>query len=280
MLLTRGNTVATLFLTASVVGFGGVLLGLSTLTQRQATAAAPGNTRQEAQPTPPSSPDEEKRAQEALKTAEARYKEAAIRLEEATKQLQAARANHERLEAARNAGAIRQHLQSLDWVFLRTGTDVAPSGKPVTTIHLRSTNRKGPAANELSDFLSLEVPLAKDVKVRLGGREGKVADLRMGMRVSLQLARAGPEVVKIDATSIRSGAGAVLKAIDTGKKTITVTLGEKVTLEGLPLDEDDTPVSIEDRRGRLTDLKPGMRVFLSLGVRGGLVVVRQIQASK
>jgi hypothetical protein len=266
----RAKTTAAL--AASVAGVGIGLLTLATLTQRPAEAAP--------QPRAPAREDEEKRAQQALAAAEARYKEAAARLAEATKQLEAARANQERARAARAAGALRRQFQSVDWYFLRAGTEGSPSGLPVTTIRITATNKKGLAASEPIPFLSLEVPLAKGVEVQLDGREGKVTDLRLGARIALRLARDGAEVVKIEATSPRRGAFPVLKAIDARKNTITVALPEKGTLENLPVDEDEPRFSIDDRRGQLTDLKPGMRVFLSLAVRNGVIVVREAHTNK
>jgi hypothetical protein len=279
MLRTTGNTSAALLLAASAAGLGAGLLTLSILDQRPARAAAPGNTRQEAQPQPPpAKDDDEKRVLEAIKTAESRYKEAAARLEEARKRLREVRARQDRLWAARNAAAIQQKLQSQAWAFLRTGTEGTPSGMAVTTIRVRSAIINGAGSQGI--FLSLELPLAKDVRVEIDGRERKVTDLRLGMRLSLRLAKEGLAVVKIDATSRRPGAVPVLKAVDTRTKTITVALGEKVTLEGLSVDEDGTDLDIEGRTARLTDLKPGMRVSLILRARNGLIVVQKIHAIK
>jgi hypothetical protein len=191
--------------------------------------------------------------------------------------LRAARESFEKVKKARNvvAGrALRQQIQSFDWLFVKA--DATEMTIRVTSMDRRPGGLKQGAR---ADSLSLDLPLGRVVKVSIDGREGKLTDLSASMQVSLRMAADFPEVIQIDATSTRRAPDQVLKAVDVANGTISVTVGEKVTLEGIPVDEAEIKIDDEEDR-RLKDLRPGMRVSLDLSVRDGLIVVKRIVARK
>jgi RNA polymerase sigma factor (sigma-70 family) len=118
-----------------------------------------------------------------------------------------------------------------------------------------------------------EFAVDRDAKILIDGKPGELTDLKPDMRLSLRLAPGKAAVVRIDATSPED---AILKAAEVEKNTITVTTGGKEVT--LPL----SPEAKLTRNGyatfQFTDLKPGMRLDLQLGVEGDRIVVRAIKA--
>jgi RNA polymerase sigma factor (sigma-70 family) len=135
-----------------------------------------------------------------------------------------------------------------------------------------------------------DVPVAAGARVVLDGKERRLADLRVGMwidHVDLVLAGGKPTATWISAATRKQNDPEELRllAVDAGKKAITV----KKLLGGntmhLPLATNAKVVVRAVRDGKklagkvaeLADLKPGMRVSLSLAAAQGGVVVKGIE---
>jgi hypothetical protein len=98
------------------------------------------------------------------------------------------------------------------------------------------------------------------------------------MRLSLKLAPGQPVVARIDAQSPTSGGVVVVKATDADAKTITVAVGGRELT--LAVAADVQVASNAAGRGDLTDLTPGMRASLTLGVEKDRFVVKRILGKK
>src|SRR5262249_19249599 len=125
--------------------------------------------------------DQEKEAREALRAAE-------DKLRAAEAEVKLARANLERAKIAQLAqkeALLRQQLQSLEWGV--EGAGVAGGG--VFTLRLRHSHRL---------FLA-GLPVARDARVSIDNVPGKVAGLKVGMRLGLRLAADDLVVTRIDA---------------------------------------------------------------------------------
>jgi hypothetical protein len=132
----------------------------------------------------------------------------------------------------------------------------------------------GPDRRPLGIWKLNDYPVDKGAKVVIDGKPGELKDLKPEMRVTLRLAPGKVAVTRIDATSPED---AVLKAADVEKNTITVaTGGKEITLTLSPkakVTQKNRNVSYE-----LTDLKPGMRLDLQLGVEDEKLVVVAVKA--
>jgi hypothetical protein len=115
--------------------------------------------------------------------------------------------------------------------------------------------------------------VAKDAVIVIDGKEGKLADMRSGMQVSLQMALDHPVITRIDATT---PGRTILKGVDVEKKTITVTIGDQEWTAPLAA---DAKIAVADTQNpQVSDLKAGMRVNLHLAADGDRIVVKSIQA--
>ena len=266
MLLTKWNRPAAVAL-AGAVGLAVVVFAPAGRAHRHADAAE--NVRSTQPGAVPQQPeDKEKQAKKTLEAAE-------TRLKEAQDQLRAAQENYNKAKAAQNAVAwviTLRPLQSLNWFLVEASATKQ-------TISVKSTDHHGLRPGQRVDSLSLTLFLAKDVQVFIDGQEGSVKDLGQGMQVSLRLAENQPEVIRIDATSTKRTQEQVLKEVDVAKKTISVTIGEKVTLEKLPVERAAVEIETRDD-SELEDLKPGMHVSLELSIKDGQIAVRRIVARK
>jgi hypothetical protein len=204
--------------------------------------------------------DQEKQAREAVQAAEAQ-------LRAAEAQLKLARANYERernVQLARKEAPLRQRLQSVEWT-LKEARDAGAG-----TFILR-----------LDHFKRLELgnlPVARDARVSIDNAPGKLADLKVGMRLGLRLAADDLVVTGIDAFSREELTDYRVKEVDMAKNTLSVTRAGKDFLPGVYV--GDAEVCIEDEEVDLKAIKPGMRVSLSLVANGGQLEVRKIQARK
>ena len=118
-----------------------------------------------------------------------------------------------------------------------------------------------------------DYPVDKGATVVIDGKAGELKDLKPEMRVTLRLVPGKAAIARIDATSPED---AVVKAIDVKANTITVsTGGTEVTLTL-------SPKAKVSRNGyasyQFTDLKPGMRLDLQLGVEDDRLVVLAVKA--
>jgi hypothetical protein len=128
-----------------------------------------------------------------------------------------------------------------------------------------------------------DVPLAKDAKVFIDGREAKLADLTRDMRLMIRLAEDRSSIRRIEARRVlREQVDVILKSVDLASHSITVGMGGLSTITALPVAKD-ARIRIEawSERGLERDLRrlqPGMRVSLELGVEKGRIVVRGMRA--
>jgi hypothetical protein len=123
-----------------------------------------------------------------------------------------------------------------------------------------------------------DFPVDRGAKVCIEGKEGRLADLKEGMRLTLKLAAGEPAVARIDARLIPSGGDTVLKAADAAAKTITITLGGKELT--LAVAADVQVITNTTGVGQFKDLEPGMRLSLALAVEKDRIVVKRILAKK
>ncbi len=113
----------------------------------------------------------------------------------------------------------------------------------------------------------------------IDGATGKLADLKVGMRLGIRLAADDLAITVIDAHSPEALSDYRVKEVDRAKKTLSVTRDGKDFVSGLFVGDAD--VYVEGEGGLdLTDLEPGMRVSLSFVASGGQLMVRKIQARK
>jgi hypothetical protein len=117
------------------------------------------------------------------------------------------------------------------------------------------------------------VAVAKDARVVIDGREGKLTDLRRGMQVSLVMAKGGPAAARVEASTT---GGAVLKAADAEKRAITLQVRGREWIAPLAR---DAVITVAGKQGaKLSDLKPGMRLSVQLGVEADRIVAKVVLA--
>jgi hypothetical protein len=206
----------------------------------------------------PAADDQEKQAHEALREAEAK-------LQMAQEQVKLAQANYERAKKAlvvKNQAPLRQRLQSVEWTL----KEVKAAGAGTYILRLDHFKRL-----ELANL-----PVARDARVSIDNAPGKLADLKVGMRLGLRLAADDLVVTGIDAVTPEDLNDFQVKEVDVAKKTLSVTRGGKDFLTGLFVGDAE----IEVGNGALTDLKLGMRVSLSFEADGDQLRVRTISARK
>jgi hypothetical protein len=204
--------------------------------------------------------DQEKKAREELQAAEAQ-------LRAAEAQVKLARAKYERAKNAQFAqkeAALRQQLQSVEW----TVEKIQAAGTGEFTLRLSHFQR-----------LSLtDLPVARDAAVSIDNVPGKVADLKIGMRLELRLAADHLVVTKIDAFTPEQPKHYLIKEVDVAKKTLSVTRAGKEFVTSLSV--GDAEILLEGDECDLKDLKPSMQVSLSFVATGGQLSLRRIQARK
>jgi RNA polymerase sigma factor (sigma-70 family) len=172
-----------------------------------------------------------------------------------------------------------QYVESQDWAL--TGVDAENrtlSAKLFRWIGEYAGGNKAlevlePDRRPLGIWKLNDYPVDKDAKVVIDGKPGELKELKPEMRVTLRLVPGKAAVARIDATSPED---AVLKAADVEKNTITVATGGKETMLTL------SPKAKLTRNGyasfEFTDLKPGMRLDLQIGVEEGKIVVVALKA--
>jgi RNA polymerase sigma factor (sigma-70 family) len=122
------------------------------------------------------------------------------------------------------------------------------------------------------------LPVPEKAEIHIDSKEGTLAALQAGMRLTLKLAAGQPTVVCIDAHSVSSGGEAILKAVDVDAKTISVSLGGKDLT--LTTSTDVLVLVNNGAKGGLASLERGMRVSLMLGVDKDRLSVKRILAKK
>src|SRR5262249_10546954 len=149
--------------------------------------------------------DQEKEAREALRAAE-------DKLRAAEAEVKVARANLERAKNAQLAqkeAPLRQQLQSLEWAM----EEVRDAGGGAFTLRLSHVQRL---------FLT-DLPVARDARVSIDNVPGKVAGLKVGMRLGLRLAADDLVVTRIDALTPEELKDYLVKEVNMANKTLSVT---------------------------------------------------------
>jgi hypothetical protein len=106
--------------------------------------------------------------------------------------------------------------------------------------------------------------------------------------LSLRFAADKSAITRTDASSQKADYDSVLKAIDAIQDTISVSLGRKSLTLALLLAKDADIITAcktngrwtYDRKAKLTDLEPGMRVCLTVELDAGKMVVKFIKGDK
>jgi hypothetical protein len=208
--------------------------------------------------------------------------DAGTRLQKAQQELRAAQAAYDKAKAAKGsavwAAAYRQQLESLDWVFLEASVANKTIRVMTSSDYTKDLRGRDVREPDLLNTTFLTLPLGKDFEVLMDGRNGDITALQLGMPVSLRLADGRPEVSRIEARALKPTPTYVLRAVDIKKHTISVMIGGRVSLDGLPADAARLEFTEED--GTFEDLRPGMRVGLTLSAQDGQLVVRRIVATK
>jgi hypothetical protein len=208
----------------------------------------------------PAADEQEKKAREELQAAEAL-------LQAAEAQVKLARAKYERAknaQVAQKEAALRQRLQSVEW----TVEEIRAAGAGAFTLRLSHFQRL---------FLTA-LPVARDARVSIDNVPGKLADLKVGMRLDLRLAADDLVVTKIDAFTPEELHDYRVKEVDAAKQTLSVSRAGKEFVTGLFV--GDAGIFLEGEESDLTKVKPGMQVSLSFVVTGGQLSLRKIQARK
>jgi hypothetical protein len=120
----------------------------------------------------------------------------------------------------------------------------------------------------------MQVGVAENVQVVIDGLAAGLGDLQRGMQVNVQMANGQPVITRIDA--ITPGKVTVT-AIDADKRVITVSLGGQDWTAAVAGDATITVPGNE--QAQLSDLSPGMRVGVTMGVDGGRIVVKSLLAN-
>ncbi len=134
------------------------------------------------------------------------------------------------------------------------------------TVTIKINNRRtGPMAKTFE--------LAKDIAVLRDGKAAKLSDLKPGGHVALKLSADQKTVVGISV--VGSTVQAPLKAVDAAKNTITITTE---TRQGkvdktFPVAKD-AKVTVDGKEAKLSDLKAGATVVLTLSAEDGNTVIQ------
>jgi RNA polymerase sigma factor (sigma-70 family) len=194
--------------------------------------------------------------------------------------------------AKSNEAGMGWHLQQAVWVLTKVD-----AGRRTVSVRSQPT---GPALNPKvnngrlrlpMDGVSLHaLPVAKGAKFQLDGKEAKLPQLKAGMRLSLTTAKTSLMITGIKATSPAPDARYTVKEVDALRNTVTVTVGKDgPTLEALPVAKDAEIQAewlniklgaFESQKRKLSALRGGMSVRLTITLEGGKLLVKAIQFSE
>jgi hypothetical protein len=120
--------------------------------------------------------------------------------------------------------------------------------------------------------------VAKDAPVTLDGRRGKLADLKPGMSVALRLSAVYPLAFGI--TAAGPEVECLIRAVDGGRRTLTVELlRPHLVVPGLDV-APGAEIRLDDRKGALEDLRPGMTARVQLAAEADRREVLRISAAR
>jgi RNA polymerase sigma factor (sigma-70 family) len=196
--------------------------------------------------------------------------------------------------ASATPAPLRQTLDTLPWVL----THVDPAKHTVSVwmrtkanwvteedlvfaniLNINSWNTTPVPQTPPGSRLCMEsLPISRSTKVTIDGKDGNLAGLKVGMRVSLKFATEEPVVMSLDAQSVPSDGEVMLKSLDTDARTITITLaGKELTLAVSP----DVQIFLNTTgRGTFKDLTAGLYLSLTLGVERDRIAVQRILGRK
>jgi hypothetical protein len=196
--------------------------------------------------------------------------------------------------AAKGAG-VRKVLEAVDWTVTDVDADKGTLSVDDHATYVQTGNPKlaviaTPNGLAASGLALLNLPVARDAKITLDGKEAKLKDLAAGMHAFLRTEGDDAVITRVVATSPRPGVFRyVLKAVDAKAGTITATLAEKnLDLESVPVAKDAQVRFFEApgggaalRDAKLEDLQPGMHLALELAAdKDGKIAVKSILATK
>ena len=193
---------------------------------------------------------------------------------------------------AKQSAEMWRHLESQRWYL--SEVNLKKNAVSVRLMGLDSGQRtaifspdgKLVSTNRASAFVLEEVPLAKDAKIIIDGKEGKLQDLKDelvkvsfdgskgNVTLSLEFTDRKLSIARIHATTPKRTGWPVLVKTDIVKNTITVALmGKDVTLSL----RNDAKIYLYTKVAELKDLKPGMSVELRLGADGERIAVTEVR---
>jgi RNA polymerase sigma factor (sigma-70 family) len=177
--------------------------------------------------------------------------------------------------------SLGRHVESLTWLL----TSVDTRKKTLSASWMRSVGHSTGWTSTFVDFEAeyrtpepvghfylKDVPLAERAQVFIDGQEGRLEDLKRGMRLTVRMATGKTGLVLVEAHTQT----VLVTGIDVQKNTLTVrTMGKDVTV---PVAKNARVLlAYHSGEHKFTDLKVGMRVDLEIGVEGGKIAVTRIR---
>jgi RNA polymerase sigma factor (sigma-70 family) len=171
----------------------------------------------------------------------------------------------------RTADSLRQ-LEAVKWTLLRID-------RAQGTLHIADTPSERSWGTDAAEQLlasagaqlSLRgLPVAKDAKITLDGKELPLKDLHEGVNLSLKFAEDRPIIKTITATT-PPRAGYTVKRVDVDKYIIEVTGGKDTKPLVLNVDRNEFVSNV------LRDLKVGTHVSVHVEVQDGKMVVKELR---
>ncbi len=188
----------------------------------------------------------------------------------------------EKAPAESQEGILRE-LETVRWSLLHVDTDRR-------TLHVSDASVFGSGAFDKGSHMASwmmstancqvavhGLPVAKDARIQLDGKEAGFKDLHAGMQLKLRFAGDKLSITSIEA-SLPTLGGYVLKAVDIEKRTITLALSRDGKPQVLPVAKQLLVDLAHHGNVGLEHLKPGMHVSLFLDVEEGKLVVARITA--
>lgn len=151
---------------------------------------------------------------------------------------------------------------------------------PTRRLTIRAVDAGANSIRVSADGLPPSVPVARDAKVIIEGKPGKLEDVKPSSRVVVTFSADQKSVVAIEVGAAGGDEGdegarerrravtvGSLKAVDPAKNTLTLIVrGEAQQIEKTFTVSDRARISLGDERpAKLEDLKPDMRLRLTLG---------------
>jgi hypothetical protein len=171
--------------------------------------------------------------------------------------------------------SLRRQLQAMEWSV--TKVDVKERRITVDqSVPAPTTLVQGWQTVEPPLGLRLNaVPLTKDARVVIAGKEARLTDLEPGAILALRFAADRLAVRQL--TQVPQSYRYVLQALDLKERTITVSRKQEpgATLEHLPLARN-VDVTVNNQPTRLANLKVGTPLAITLSPDRGRLVVNSI----